>query len=324
MEPMVLAVLAVIAVAVFLLLIKARKNKDAELAEKELAEKPDSYSFTEIQGKTPEQEQVTCPVCGQKQHSRNQTCESCGAFLGNEDSVPCPKCGRFQSASNVRCAVCGADMKGDRMETEEVDYEEMETVEISFQEDLQKPSAPAEKKAEQAPPTAQELAVLQELFTNLRVFVRDANLPEQAAQAYRPGMIFRDEGYADSSAVVAGMTTTHRYMILSNRMHARVYSEKCIVWKHHEAPRRSLFKVLDVHSFQGKTAIILLHMPEEALSVMKKAPTQQEQALLREAVQYFEASCARPPVPEVNDPEWLEFCKDPVGLDLMGQFWQIL
>lgn len=265
-------------------------------------------------------EEIKCPACGQTQDAANKTCIKCGAFLGADDQVACPQCGRRQNAAHAVCAVCGADMKAGRLETEEIDYSD--TLEMSFDDD-----APASQNS--VPPSRtgyadQEQQLLQKVFADLQVFSRDVNLPAGYGEKYAKGMIFQEGGYADCSSIVAGMTTTHRYLILSNRMQSRVYSQKCIGWKHHEAGRYPLFKVLGTHTFQGKTGIILLHIPENAVQTMKKGESPQEKALLAEAVRYFEAACAKPPVPEVNDPEWLEFCQEPIGLDLDGRFLKVL
>ena len=57
-----------------------------------------------------------------------------------------------------------------------------------------------------------------QVYTGIAIYVRDVNLTNELADKYVSGLIIREKAFTDASNRVMGMTTSHRYMILSNHM----------------------------------------------------------------------------------------------------------
>ena len=176
---------------------------------------------------------------------------------------------------------------------------------------------------EKSKPDAVYLQALQnamnQIYPGLTMFVRDANLPEHIAAAYQPGMILREKAFVDASARVMGMVTTHRYAILSNHMANLSQFEHGTNWGLHVANCGSRFKVLGTHTHCGKTAIFLLHLPDDdSWTLFRNAEIDLDKQLLADCIQRFEGKCLFPPVPELATEQWLDRCRFPVGLDDSG------
>ena len=105
--------------------------------------------------------------------------------------------------------------------------------------------------------------LINEILPGLSMYVRDVNLDSRIAAKYKPGMIIREKGFTDASNRVMGMITTHRYAILSNHMADLREYEHDTNWGLFVAKNNSHFKVLDIYEFQGKTQILLLHLPDD-------------------------------------------------------------
>ena len=100
-------------------------------------------------------------------------------------------------------------------------------------------------------------------YPGMMMLARDVNLPQELISKYKPGMIIMERGFVDATARVGGMVTNCRYCILSNHMANFGSSEEGINWQLHVARHHSFFKVLGVHTYQSKTAIFLLHLPND-------------------------------------------------------------
>ena len=160
---------------------------------------------------------------------------------------------------------------------------------------------------------------MNKIYPGLTMFVRDVNLPDHIAGVYQPGMILREKGFVDASIRVMGMVTTHRYVILSNHMTDLRQFEHGTNWGLHIAKPDSRFKVLGTHSCAGKTAIILLHLPDDdSWTLFRNAVIDVDKKVLADAISRFEAKCNLPPVPELATEGWLDRCRFPVGTDDSG------
>ena len=101
------------------------------------------------------------------------------------------------------------------------------------------------------------------IFSGLQIFVRDVNLPDTLASKYKEGMIIREKGSVDASDRIMGMITTHPYSILSSHMRDLRQFEHGTNWGLCVAPLDAHFKVLDIYTYENKTQILLLHLPED-------------------------------------------------------------
>lgn len=167
-------------------------------------------------------------------------------------------------------------------------------------------------------------AMLNKNYPGMMMFARDINLPQSLIEKYRPGMIIVERGFVDATARVGGMVTNCRYCILSNHMANLGFFDRGENWQLHVAQHHSHFKVLDVHTFQGKTAIFLLHLPnDESWKLYKTVEINLDQQLLENCISRFEFKCCQPPIPEVTSAKWLDRCAFPVGMDDSGELWPI-
>ena len=167
-------------------------------------------------------------------------------------------------------------------------------------------------------------AMINKNYPGMMMFARDINLPQNLIDKYKAGMIILERGFVDATARVGGMVTNCRYCILSNHMANLGFFEHDTNWQLHVAQHHSLFKVLGVHSYQGKTAIFLLHLPnDETWELYKTVEIDLDQQLLENCIKRFEFKCVQDPIPEVTDEKWLRRCEFPVGMGNSGDFWPI-
>lgn len=166
--------------------------------------------------------------------------------------------------------------------------------------------------------------IANQTYPGIAIYVRDANLPKALSDKYTPGRIILERAFTDASNRVMGMVTTHRYMILSNHMKNFSSFEQGTNWGLHVAQNNSRFKVLGQHSYNGKTAIVLLHLPNnDTWKVFKNCNFSLDEQLYQMSIQRFEAKCEQPPIPELATPQWLNRCAFPVGMDDKGNFWNV-
>lgn len=161
-----------------------------------------------------------------------------------------------------------------------------------------------------------------ELFPGLTMFVRDVNLPQNAFEKYEIDAVIREKAFVDASARVMGMITTHRYAILSNHMIDISAMEHGTNWGLCVANRDSRFKVLDIYEYEGKTQILLLHLPEDyRWKYFENTKFSIEDDLIRDSRERFKNKCLTEPVPELATQEWLDRCSFPIGMDEEGNFF---
>jgi hypothetical protein len=162
-------------------------------------------------------------------------------------------------------------------------------------------------------------------FARLTPFVRDVNLKEEIAEKYVPGLVVRMPRPTDVSYKIGGMITSHRYFILSNSIIIREKFDKESGCGHCAAMCDARYKVLGTYSIDGKTAIFLVHLPEESeqWEIIKEASLPEEQTILEKAIRYFKRTYNLPPVPALTTKDWLSLCADPIGIQENGQFFPL-
>lgn len=167
-------------------------------------------------------------------------------------------------------------------------------------------------------------AVADKMYPGMALFARDVNLPEALARKYVPGQIIREKAFTDASSRFMGMVTSHRYVILSNHMANLAQFEHGTNWGLHMANKDSHFKVLGQYTYEGKTGIFLLHLPDdESWHLWQKAEFAMDKQLYDMAVQRFVNKCTQPPVPELTTKAWLDRCAFPLGMSDDGQLWPL-
>jgi hypothetical protein len=102
-------------------------------------------------------------------------------------------------------------------------------------------------------------AAVNQTYPGLTMFVRDVDLPAHIAEK----LILREAALCDVSPRVGGMATTHRFAILSNHMTDLSLFEHGTHWGLCVAQANSRFKVIGKYTHNGKTMIMLLHLPND-------------------------------------------------------------
>jgi len=165
---------------------------------------------------------------------------------------------------------------------------------------------------------------INDIFPGLSIFARDSNLSSKTENFYKKNTIIREKAFVDASYRVQGMVTTHRYMILSNHMKDLSSYEHGTNWGLCIANRDSHFKVLGCHCFNQRTAIILLHLPDDdRWKLFEKVHLSLEEDILNRAIYSFETKTQLPPIPELTTNDWLKRCEFPLGVDNNGEPWPL-
>jgi hypothetical protein len=158
----------------------------------------------------------------------------------------------------------------------------------------------------------------------LTMFVRDVNLTDEITKKYVPDTIVREKAFVDASHRVMGMITTHRFGILSNHMANFEQIEKGTNWGLCVANRDSRFKVLAVHEYNGKTLILLLHLPDnDDWKLFQNVKINIEDDMIASSIERFENKCNIEAIPELTTKEWLDRCSFPIGLSDNGDFFEL-
>lgn len=165
---------------------------------------------------------------------------------------------------------------------------------------------------------------INEIFPGLAMYVRDVNLPPALAVKYEPDMIIMEPGFTDASCRVMGMVTTHRFAILSNHMADFEPYEEDTNWGLFVANRNAHFKILDMYEYQGRTQILLLHLPDDdRWKLFENVKLSLEDELIEDSRKRFENKSVQDPVPELTTEDWLARCRSPLGMNDNGDFFDL-
>lgn len=166
--------------------------------------------------------------------------------------------------------------------------------------------------------------VVNKTYLNIAMYVRDVNLSQEQERKYSIGSFIREESYVEATRIIAGMATTHRFIILSNHM-AELNGQEdidgtglCI------AQSNSRFKILGKLICKDKEAIVLLHLPyDDSWKTFLTVQCSADKQLLEEARRRFEQSCYMKPFPGLITQNWIDRCASPIGMDNNGVLWAI-
>ena len=165
-----------------------------------------------------------------------------------------------------------------------------------------------------------EYKVVESTLVGSSRYVRDANLSEEIAGKYRAGQIITEKAFVDASNRIGGMATTHRYLILSGFMGDLSAFEKDTNWGIHTANHGSRFKVLDVFTVDGKTQILLLHLPDGFEEVFSNETDIEREFVERERENFIN-DLKQDIIKDLADEIWLDRCSFPLGRDDEGNFY---
>ena len=163
---------------------------------------------------------------------------------------------------------------------------------------------------------------INEILPSLSMYVRDVNLTPELAEKYEPQTIIMERGFTDASCRVMGMVTTHRFSILSNHMADFGKYEHGTNWGLFVARNNAHFKVLDVYEYQGRTQILLLHLPDDSRwKMFENVKLSVEDQIIEDSRKRFENKSVQDPVPELITEEWLARCSAPLGMNAAGELF---
>ena len=159
-------------------------------------------------------------------------------------------------------------------------------------------------------------------FGGLTLFYRDTNLKEELISKYEPGKIIMERGFTDMSYKGGGMTTNLRYLIAS--AHAKDISAlnpDAAVSGHVILHSNAYFKVLDNYSIGNKTQILLLEIPQDAISVFSGSIINIEDDIVKKGRSSFDTRINTLPVKELQTEEWIKRTEFPLGMDDNGELF---
>ena len=151
-------------------------------------------------------------------------------------------------------------------------------------------------------------------------YVRDVNLAENLASKYEPGQILTEKAFVDASSRIGGMVTSHRYLILSQFMLDLSQFEDGTSWGINVANSGSRFKVLDIFTVDGKTQILLLHLPNGFDGVFEDKRDVEDEFIQRER-ENFKEDVKKDPIEDLTDDVWIGRCGFPIGMSDEGEFF---
>ena len=164
--------------------------------------------------------------------------------------------------------------------------------------------------------------LMNEMLPGLQLFARDINLTPEEASKFHVGQIVRNAAFTDATSRIGGMVTTHRFSILSNHLFDLTKAEHGTNWGLHVANRDSHFKVLDIYEHEGKTQILLLHLPDDyRWKWLEDLTIHLPGNLVDDCRSRFLNKAFGEPIPEVTSEDWLERCGFPIGVDMKGKLF---
>lgn len=163
--------------------------------------------------------------------------------------------------------------------------------------------------------------VIQKTCSGLTLYCRDANLPYEITHRYNKGMIIRERGFVDATALTGGIITSHRYLILSNHMAPLFQFEGNKQWALCVANKDSRFLVLGKAEYKGKRVTVLLHLMNDTWQLFKSIDMGFFQKLRNDCYSTFKECVDKEPIPSVSTDEWLARCQFPIGMSDTGDFF---
>jgi hypothetical protein len=165
-----------------------------------------------------------------------------------------------------------------------------------------------------------EYRVVESTLSSSSRYVRDVNLADELASKYEAGQILTEKAFVDASSRIGGMVTSHRYLILSQFMLDLSSFEEKTNWGINVANCGSRYKVLDIFTVDGKTQILLLHLPNGFEGVFDDKRDVEDEFIQRER-ENFKKDLKKDPIEDLASDEWLERCSFPVGMSDEGEFY---
>ncbi|SNR53951.1 hypothetical protein [Flavobacterium sp. ov086] len=164
--------------------------------------------------------------------------------------------------------------------------------------------------------------ILDETFSELKLFYRDTNLPEDLITHYKIGQIIKERGFTDMSYIGGGLSGNLRYLIASSEARdLSKFNPDSVKNGHSLLDDNSFFKVLDIQKVKNKTQIFLLNIPGNSLPLFKNSTSNLEEEITEKARRKFIDKVDSALIPELQTENWKDRTKLPLGMDENGQLF---
>ncbi|WP_374174274.1 hypothetical protein [Flavobacterium tructae] len=162
--------------------------------------------------------------------------------------------------------------------------------------------------------------LLNETFSDLKLFYRDTTLDDSLLTAYQMGQILKEKDFTDMSFIGGGLSGNCRFLIASAAARdLSKFNPDSAKNGHALLDDNSFFKVLDICKIDNKTQISLLNIPGNSLPLFKNSTSNLEEEIIEKARQKFTAKINAPLIPELQTEVWREKTKAPIGISLSGE-----
>ncbi|WP_316635858.1 hypothetical protein [uncultured Flavobacterium sp.] len=164
--------------------------------------------------------------------------------------------------------------------------------------------------------------ILDETFSELKLYYRDTNLPEDLIAHYKIGQIIKERGFTDMTYISSGLSGNLRYLIASSDARdLSKFNPDSAKNGHTLLDDNSFFKVLDIQKIKNKTQIFLLNIPGNSLPLFKNSTSNLEDEITEKARQKFIDKIDSVLIPELQTEDWKERTKLPLGMNENGELF---
>jgi len=164
--------------------------------------------------------------------------------------------------------------------------------------------------------------ILDETFSDLKLFYRDTTLSDDLISKYKVGQIIKEKGFTDMSYIGGGLSGNCRYLIASSDARdLSKFNPASVKNGHSLLDDNSFFKVLDIQKVNNKTQIFLLNIPGNSLTLFKNSTSNLEEEITEKARQKFITKIDSALIPELQTEDWKERTKSPIGMSDNGEFF---
>lgn len=164
--------------------------------------------------------------------------------------------------------------------------------------------------------------ILDETFSELKLFYRDTNLSDDLISKYRIGQILKEKGFTDMTFLGGRLSENCRYLIASSDARdLSKFNPDSAKNGHALLDDNSFFKVLDIYKIGNKTQIFLLNIPGNSLPLFKNSTSNLEEEITEKARQKFLSKINSALTKELQTEDWKERTKSPIGMSDVGEFF---
>lgn len=160
----------------------------------------------------------------------------------------------------------------------------------------------------------------EQTYNNLKIYVRDSDLLQRTLDIYKEniGQIIKEKAFVDCTNKIGGIIKNTRTFIISNHIKDLSIFEENSKWGLNVANKDSIFKILDVGKIEDKNYIILLHITDNSLGLMKDLHTNVDDYIINNCKEILNDSIKKDPISELDD-EWYSRLFFPVGINKDGK-----